>query len=255
MIRKPLNFIYLIVLILLASCESDKKQVLTIAAASNLQFVIEELVEEFSRITGTECQIVMSSSGKLTAQIMEGAPFDLFLSADMKYPTELFKEGFTLSEPYTYAYGNLVLWSVKNDRVLDLNLLGSEDLEFVALGNPKTAPYGVAAMSVINGLGLKHRLREKLVFGESIGQTNQFIISGAADLGFTSKSVVLSDRMKEVGTWIEIDQSLYDPIAQGMVLLTGRDEFIEDAIKFKDFLLSEEGKVILHKFGYHTELK
>lgn len=242
-------------LILLVSCETENKQVFTIAAASNLQFVIEELVEEFSKQTGTECEIVLSSSGKLTAQIMEGAPFDLFLSADMKYPTELFKEGYTLSEPYTYAYGNLVLWTVKENLVLDLELLESEDLDFVALGNPKTAPYGVAAMKVINGLGLQDQLRERLVYGESIGQTNQFIISGAADLGFTSKSVVLSDKMKDTGTWIEIDQSLYDPISQGMVLLKVRGQFREHAIKFKDFLLSDEGKVILHKFGYHTELK
>ncbi|WKK65310.1 molybdate ABC transporter substrate-binding protein [Lutimonas zeaxanthinifaciens] len=255
MIRKPLNFIYLIILILLVSCESEKKQVFTIAAASNLQFVIEDLVEQYSRITGTECQIVISSSGKLTAQILEGAPFDLFLSADMKYPTELYREGLTISEPYTYAYGSLVLWSVKESQVMDMDHLRAKDLDFVALGNPKTAPYGIAAMSVINNLGLQDRLREKLVFGESIGQTNQFIISGAADLGFTSKSVVLSDKMKDKGAWIEIDRSLYDPIAQGMVLLTGRIQFREHAIKFKDFLLSEEGKVILHKFGYHTELK
>ena len=255
MIRKPLNFVYLIIFILLVSCETENKQVFTIAAASNLQFVIEDLVEEFSKLTEVECQIVLSSSGKLTAQIMEGAPFDLFLSADMKYPTELFKEGLTLSEPFTYAYGNLVLWSVNEEIRLDLDLLSSEDLDFVALGNPKTAPYGVAAMNVINGLGLKDQLREQLVYGESIGQTNQFIISGAADLGFTSKSVVLSEKMKDVGTWIEIDRSLYDPIAQGMVLLAGRDQFRVEANKFKDFLLSEEGKVILHKFGYHTELK
>lgn len=255
MIRKPLIFVYVIMLILLVSCETKKKQVFTIAAAANLQFVIEDLVEEFSELTGSECQIVMSSSGKLTAQMMEGAPFDLFLSADMKYPTELFKAGLTISEPYIYAYGNLVLWSVKEDAKLDINLLRSKDLDFVALSNPKTAPYGVAAMSVVKGLGLEDLLAGKLVFGESIGQTNQFIVSGAADLGFTSKSVVLSDKMIDVGTWIEVDQDLYDPIAQGMVILSGRNQFREHAIKFKDFLLSDEGKVILHKFGYHTELK
>ena len=125
----------------------------------------------------------------------------------------------------------------------------------MALGNPKTAPYGVASMSVIHRLNLQDQLEGKLVFGESIGQTNQFIISGAADLGFTSKSVVLSNKMKGIGAWIEIDQNLYQPIAQGMVLLTGRNQFMEEAIKFKDFLLSDEGKGILHKFGYRTELK
>ncbi|MCA0933680.1 molybdate ABC transporter substrate-binding protein [Lutimonas saemankumensis] len=255
MIKKHASSVSLFIVILLASCKTESKQVFTIAAAANLQFVIEELVENFSEKTGTECQIVMSSSGKLTAQIMEGAPFDLFLSADMKYPSELFKEGFTLSKPITYAYGNLVLWSVKKDITLDLGVLSSGHLEFVALGNPRTAPYGVAAMNVINGLNLQDQLREKLVFGESIGQTNQFIISGAADLGFTSKSVVLSNKMKDVGTWVEIDESLYDPIAQGMVILKVRNQFMEDANKFKDFLLSDEGKVILHKFGYRTELK
>lgn len=245
-------FIYglLIYSVLMISCSSNQKEKLTIAVAANLQFVIGELVEDFNKRSGIECEVIIGSSGKLSAQIIEGAPFDLFMSADMKYPNELFKRDFTQGKPVIYAYGNLILWTVKDGVVPDLKSLSTAKIKHIAIGNPKIAPYGISAMQVIQRMGIEEHISEKLVFGESVSQTNQFIISEAADLGFTSKSVVMSEKMKGRGSWKEIDQTLYKPMAQGMVLLNGRKALEGEADRFRDYILSVEGKEILHKFGY-----
>ena len=234
----------------LLSCNKDHKDKLRIAVAANLQFAIEELADDFSQRSGVECEIIISSSGKLTAQIIEGAPFDLLLSADMKYPQELYKRKFTLFQPDIYAYGNLILWTLHEDVMPELDSLLSEQITHIAIGNPKTAPYGVSAMEVIRKIGIEDRIHKKLVYGESIAQTNQFIISKSVDLGFTSKSVVMSSQMKDRGQWSEIDKKLYSPMAQGMVVLKSRKAFESKAIQFRDYVLSSEGKEILHKFGY-----
>ena len=237
-------------IVLLFSCNTEHKDKLRIAVAANLQFAMQELVYDFSERSGVECEIIVSSSGKLTAQIIEGAPFDLLLSADMKYPQELYKRNLTLFPPEIYAYGNLILWTLHEDITLNLEYLLSEDVSHIAIGNPKTAPYGASAMEVIQKIGIEKAIQKKLVYGESIAQTNQFIISEAVDLGFTSKSVVMSARMKDKGVWKEVDKDLYKPMAQGMVVLKSRKAFEAKAIQFRDYMLSSEGKEILHKFGY-----
>ncbi len=253
--HKILSLGSLIVFFVMISCGSKQDDKLTIAVAANLQFAMEDLVVKFSDQTGLECEIIVGSSGKLTAQIVEGAPFDLFLSADLKYPKELYKKGFTVQKPVIYAYGNLILWTLKKDINPDLESLTLKDVRHIAIGNPKTAPYGVSAMEVINRMGIEESIRDKLVFGESVSQTNQFIISEAADIGFTSKSVVMSPQMQNHGSWKEVDTSLYQPMAQGMVILKARESFETKSIQFMDFMLSKEGKEILHKFGYRIEFK
>jgi molybdate transport system substrate-binding protein len=237
-------------MVLLLSCNKENKDKLRIAVAANLQFAIQELADDFSQRSGVECEIIISSSGKPTAQIIEGAPFDLLLSADMKYPQELYDRNFTLFQPDIYAYGNLILWTLHEDVVPELETLLSEQITHIAIGNPKTAPYGVSAMEVLRKFGIEEAVQKKLVYGESIAQTNQFIISRSVDLGFTSKSVVMSSQMKDRGQWSEIDKDLYSPMAQGMVVLKSRKTFESKAIQFRDYVLSSEGKEILHKFGY-----
>lgn len=237
-------------IILLFSCNAEHKDKLRIAVAANLQFAMQELVHDFSERSGVECEIIVSSSGKLTAQIIEGAPFDLLLSADMKYPKELYKRNLTLFPPEIYAYGNLILWTLHEDVTPNLEFLQSDKVRHIALGNPKTAPYGISALEVIRSIGIEDKLKKKLVYGESIAQTNQFIISESVDMGFTSKSVVMSAQMKGRGQWAEIDKKLYSPMAQGMVVLKSRKAFEAKAIQFRDYMLSSEGKEILHKFGY-----
>lgn len=249
--RRKLILIFILnSLLFFGSCETKKKDSFKIAAASNMQFVIYELVAAFEEKTGVSAEVILGSSGKLTAQIIEGAPFDLFLSADMKYPNELFKNGFTEDKPEIYAHGSLILWTLKDKLLPDLDVLTSEDVKHIAMGNPKTAPYGVAAMQVLERTKMYPMMSSKIVFGEGVSQTNQFIVSEAADIGFTSKSVVLSPQMKNRGSWKLIAKELYDPLAQAMVIINNRKIYRNEAIQFKQFILSSEGKKILHKFGY-----
>lgn len=237
-------------LLIFSSCEQNDTSKLTIATAANMQFVMHELTKEFSKETGIVCEPIISSSGKLTALIKEGAPYDVFVSADMKFPNELYKSGFTFNEPKIYAYGKLIIWTMNSQLEPNFKSLKKEQINHIAMANPKTAPYGVAAVEVLKNKNLYDLLESKFVFGESVAQTNQFIVSYAAEIGFTAKSVVLSQNTKGKGKWKEVDQNLYTPIAQGVVVLNNRNNHLDDALKFKDFLFSAKGKEILNKFGY-----
>lgn len=240
----------LIIFYFLTGCSSGANQKLTIAASANMQYAIHELVLAFSNKTGIQCEVIVSSSGKLTAQIVAGAPYDVFVSADMKYPMILFNKGLTTAEPEIYAEGKLVLWSVHDEINPSIEILTNSQIKHIALANPKTAPYGSAAMEVMDYYQITDSVKPKLVYGESISQTSRFITSGAAQIGFTAKSVVLSPHVNKQGKWIEIKSNTYKPIAQGVVVLNNRREYTQHAKKFQDFLLSSTGIEILNKFGY-----
>ncbi len=239
----------------MSSCQSQKSDTLTIATAANMQFAMESLIQAFTSETGISCETAISSSGKLTAQIEEGAPFHVFISADMKYPTRLFENGFSTAEPKVYAYGKLVLWSRIDGLEPSIEVLSDERIRHIALANPKTAPYGAAALEVLTYYQLLDPLAQKLVYGESISQTNQFIISKAAEMGFTAKSVVRSPQMKGEGQWVDIDPSIYSPIAQGVVILKHSGENMPAARAFYDFLFSEKAQRILTDFGYEPGIE
>ena len=234
-------------------CDGAKQQKLTIAVSANMQYAMEELVESFTRSTGTPCELIVGSSGKLTAQIMEGAPFDLFLSADMKYPEEIFAGGKALGEPQVYAYGYLVIWSLDEGTELNAEGLLSEEVTHIAIANPQTAPYGVAAVELLQGMGVWEQVRGKLVFGESIAQTNQFILSGSAQAGITARSVVSSPAARDKGHWSEADRSLYKPIEQGVIAIKREGLRAEEAMAFIEFLRSPSAREILARFGYGIE--
>ncbi|MBQ0735839.1 molybdate ABC transporter substrate-binding protein [Aquimarina celericrescens] len=235
-------------------CTSTNSRKVTIATAANMQFVMKEIAAAFTQETGIDCDVIISSSGKLTAQIKEGAPYDVFISADTKYPKILYEKGFTSNIPKIYGYGTLVLWSFSENVPLDINLLTQNQIEHIALANPKTAPYGTAAIEVLKHAKIYDQISEKLVFGESISQTNQFILSGAAQIGFTAKSVVLSPQMKGKGEWISIDSTSYTPIAQAAVIIK-KDKISDAAMKFYEFLFSTKSKEILENFGYLVPVK
>jgi molybdate transport system substrate-binding protein len=225
---------------------------LTVAVAANVQYTFDDLQKAFTRETGHHLKPVYSSSGKLAAQIMNGAPFDVFLSADMEYPDKLHKEGFSATAPRPYAFGTLVLWTM-ND--LDLanwqQVLAGAQVRKIAVANPRTAPYGRETMKALMNLKLEQALRPKLVFGESIAQTNQYIHSRAADAGFTAKSVVLAPEMKGQGKWIDLPRQSYQPIAQGAVILAhGRKHNPELAQQFYDFVYADKARVIFERYGY-----
>ncbi|MBD8489057.1 molybdate ABC transporter substrate-binding protein [Echinicola sp. CAU 1574] len=236
--------------LLLFSCHSPKNRPLNIATAANMQFAMKALIEDFSLQTGIECEMVTSSSGKLTAQIKEGAPYDIFVAANMKYPKAIFDAGLAERPPQVYALGKLVLWSIKEKNYLDLTDYTWSTVSHIAVANPKTAPYGEAAIQALNHLGVYEDLENKLVFGESISQTNQFILSGAAELGFTAMSVVKSPPMKSKGTWIKVPDSLYQSIEQGVILIKQKEGNSENASKFYEFLFEKKAHEILKEYGY-----
>ncbi len=250
-LRKIIIVVFSVV-VLLFGCEKRNSSKLRIATSANMQFAINELVDNFSKTSGIECEIIISSSGKLTAQINEGAPFDVFVSANMKYPIDLFEKGLTLGKPKIYAHGKLVMWSMENKITPSIQLLENDEVKHIAVANPKTAPYGNAAIEVLNHFQILEKLEPKLVYGESIAQVNQFVNSQAAEVGFTSKSVVLSPKMSNKGKWVEIDETIHSPIAQGIVCLKNDSNKEKLALKFSDFLFSKKGKEILNTFGYST---
>ena len=240
--------------IIVASCEQQKKPKLTIATAANMQFAMEEIGAVFTQESGIKCEIIISSSGKLTAQIKEGAPYDIFVSADMKYPLELYNTGLTTIEPTIYAYGKLVLWSMIDSIKPSIDLLLQKNIKHIASANPKTAPYGIATEEVLNHYNIFDRLKKKLVYGESVAQTNQFITTKASEIGFTAKSVVLSPIVKGKGNWIALKENTYTPIKQGIVIIKNSPSSSEKKEIFYNFLFSKKVKGILNKFGYATNL-
>ncbi|MFZ6772572.1 molybdate ABC transporter substrate-binding protein [Undibacterium sp. SXout7W] len=225
---------------------------IAVAVAANVQYAFDDLKTAFKQETGHDVQASFNSSGKFVAQISNGAPYDVFLSADMEFPEKLHKDGLTATEPRVYAYGALVLWSMKEKDLTQWQaVLSGSNVSKIAVANPKTAPYGRETMRALQYFKLDQSLQPKLVFGESIAQTNQYIHSGVADIGFTAKSVVLSPEMKSQGKWIDVPRSAYQPIAQGAVILKyGKEQHPQIAQQFYDFVYSVKARAILERYGY-----
>lgn len=222
-----------------------------VAVAANFAEPIKAIAAVLEKTTGHTLRISTGASGAFYTQIKNGAPFDVFLSADNERPEMLEKDG--LVQPgtrFTYATGKLVLWSAKAGRVDDQGaVLKAADLGKVALANPKTAPYGAAAVQVMDKLGLKDALTPRLVQGESIGQAFNFVKTGNADVGFVALSQVLSGgRLKEGSMWV-IPQAHHDPIRQDAVLLKrGADN--EAAQALLKLLQSPKVKDLIRSYGY-----
>lgn len=241
------------ILFILSACKNENKEVLRVAVAANARYAMEEMVRAYEAENETHVELVISSSGKLTAQIAAGAPYDVFVSADTLYPQSLYRQGFTQQPSRIYGYGALVLFSTKEEGNISIAELSSPNIQHIALANPESAPYGQAAMEVLRHFDWEQLLSEKLVYGESIAQTTQFILSGAAELGFTAKSVVAAPEMQNIGKWISIPDSLYTPIAQGAIVIDGRKTPHDDALPFYSFLFSEKGNEIWESYGYDVK--
>ncbi|MBQ4822121.1 molybdate ABC transporter substrate-binding protein [Aquimarina sp. MMG016] len=241
--------IIILVAALFSACQQESSDHITIATAANMQFAIKELTKTFATQTGIDCDLVISSSGKLTAQIKEGAPYDIFISADMRYPKKVYDSGFSMNPPKIYAYGRLVLWTAQDTIQLSMNTLRDPNINHIAIANPKTAPYGKAAIEVLQQWNIYDTIKDKLVYGESIAQVNQFVMSKSAEVGFTAESVILAPEIKEKGHWMKVGEAGHQPIIQGVVLIDHEDAHPE-AIKFYEFLFSAKAKEILEDFGY-----
>ncbi|PHQ65830.1 MAG: molybdate ABC transporter substrate-binding protein [Sulfurimonas sp.] len=223
---------------------------ISIAVAANVSYAIDDLKKEFKKThPNTKVRVILGSSGKLTAQIKHGAPYDLFMSANMKHPKALYREKIALTEPVVYALGSLALLSNKNrDFSNGIYLLQSKKIYKIAIANPKTAPYGIAAMEALTNAKIKKSLRSKFVYGESISQTVSYAVT-AADIGIIAKSSLYSKNMsryKKNINWVAIDAKLYTPIKQGIVMLK-EDKEVK---AFYDFILSADAKKIFKEYGY-----
>jgi molybdate transport system substrate-binding protein len=226
---------------------------ITIAVAANVSYAIDELKQEFSKVhPETEVRIVFGSSGKLTSQIRNGAPYGLFMSANMRYPEALLKDKIAITEPVVYAHGGIAYLSVKErDFSRGMQLLQYKDIRTIAIANPKTAPYGSAAEEAMKAAGLYKSLRSKLIYAESISQAVSYTLN-AAEVGIVAKSSLYSPKMqgyKENKNWKAVDPNLYTPIQQGVVLLR-HSKTSEGYRAFYDFILSERAKTIFKKYGY-----
>ncbi len=230
----------------------------SVAVASNMQGVIASLNAAFEEDSHVKVETNIESSGKLYAQIIQGAPYDVFVSADMKYPQQLFKKGFAANVPTTYAIGQLVLWTPNTQMKIgtDLQILLSPGIRKIAMGNPISAPYGKAAEEALKYYKLYDKVRPKLIFGESISQTEQFVTVGGADLGFIAKSLVMSEKINGKGNWVDIDSRAYTPIKQGVAILKHGEANNKEVSKlYYQFLFSPKARAIFAKYGYIVEGK
>ena len=228
-------------------------ETLTVAVAANVKFAFDDLAAVFKQETGIDIQPVYGSSGKITAQVKEGAPYDVFLSADMEFPTRLYQAGQAVTAPKVYAYGKLVLWTLNDtlDLGKGLSVLANRDVKKVAIANPRVAPYGEEALKALARLGLRATVDPKLVYAENIAQVVQFVDSGNVDAGLTAKSLVTAPENTGRGKWIDIPADTYTPIAQGAVILRhGQIEHAGAVRQFYGFLYSAKARTILEKFHY-----
>lgn len=226
-------------------------QTITVAVATNVSYAIQDLKKEFSKLyPHIKVHIVLGSSGKLTAQISHGAPYHVFMSADMKYPQSLYKNGFTLTQPQVYAKGSLVYLSKNKQNFSNtINLVKDSHIKKIAIANPKTAPYGKATLQALKNSNVYIDVKDKLIYGESAAQTLSYTMR-ATDLGFVAKSSLYTPHMlkyKENIHWKEVNPQFYTPIKQGIVLLKHTQD---NAKYFYDFILSDKAQKILLKFGY-----
>ena len=253
--KKSLFFLFFICLF--ACEEADKRNnekiTLLVAAAANIRSPIETIVDSFERNNEKiNIKLIISSSGKHTAQIEQGAPFDVFLSANLKYPEVLFDKGFALERPGIYAYGALVLWSNYDyDLSNPKQVFQQKEVRKIAIANPRSAPYGVESVNYLKNEGLLNIVEHKIVYGESISQTNQYILSKACEVGLTAKSIVYDPKLKNIGNWVELDRQSYAPIAQGVIITqSGAKNNLEACQIFYNFLFSEKAQKVFTDYGY-----
>lgn len=228
--------------------QADEVQV---AVAANFTGPMQVIAPLFERDTGHKAIPSFGATGKFYAQVVNGAPFEVLLAADDETPARMVREGHAVAgTPFTYAIGTLVLWSAKADFVDDKGeILKKGGFRHLAIANPKTAPYGAAALQAMGKLGVADNLKPLFVQGENIAQTQQFVATGAAELGFIAYSQVIKNgRIGSGSGWI-VPGKLYDPIRQDAVILArGRDK--PAALALLNYLKGDKAKAIIRSFGY-----
>ena len=232
--------------------------VVTVAAASDLIYAMNEIAANFEKSTGCAIRVTTGSSGNFHSQIENGAPFDVFFSADIAYPKKLETEGLAAAgSTYLYAVGKIVLW-VRADSRLDvgkgLAVLRNSSVKKIAIANPQHAPYGRAAEEALRAAGIYDAVKDRLVLGENISQAAQFAESGNADAGIFALSLVRSPALKDKGRSWPIPEKLYQPIQQGaVVLLAARN--LQGAQAFLDYIKTPAVAALLERYGFALPAK
>ena len=226
---------------------------MTIAAASDLNFAFKELVAEYEKATGNHVKLSLGSSGNFYAQIQNGAPFDLYFSADIGYPRKLEEAGLTVSGSlYRYAVGRIVLWAGTASR-LDVSkgfdVLREPGIRKIAIANPKHAPYGRAAVAAMESFKVYESVKDKLILGENISQAAQFIESGACEIGVIALSLAVAPAMSGKGVYWEIPVEAYPPLEQGAVILK-QSKNQDAARRFLEFMQGSQGQEIMRRYGF-----
>ena len=251
-LRRPLTIIALLILIFTAPLIAVADD-LSVAAASDLQFVFPELARQFEAKTGNKVKVSFGSSGNFATQIKNGAPFDLFFSADITYPKDLELAG--LIEPgtlYKYARGKIVLWAQRDSRIdlsKGLSVLLDPAIHKIAIANPQHAPYGRAAVAAMQHENIYDKVKEKLVVGENVSQTAQFVQSGNADVGIIALSLSLGEAMRSAGKYQVIPITDYPAIEQACAILK-TSQHKQAAREFLTFIKSKAVANLLSTAGF-----
>ncbi len=228
-------------------------EVITIAAASDLNFAFREIATEYEKSSGNQVRLTLGSSGNFYAQIQNGAPFDLYFSADIAYPRKLEEAGLTVpGSLYQYAVGRIVLWASKGsplDISKGLEVLGEPTIRKIAIANPKHAPYGRAAVAAMEYFKVYDQVKDRLILGENISQAAQFIESGACDIGIIALSLAIAPAMKSKGTYWEIPAEAHPPLDQGAVILK-QSKSPEAARQFLEFIKGPQGQELMKRYGF-----
>lgn len=223
---------------------------LRIAAAADLRYALEDIIELFGEAhPDVDVQVVYGSSGRMTTQIINGAPYDIFFSADIAFPERLQQEGLAATEPAVYALGRIVLWSnTLNAAELTLEDLTSDSIRRIAIAQPTHAPYGQRAREAMKSAGVWEAVQSKLVFGENIAHAAQMTESGAAQVGIIALSLARFPELAQHGHHL-IDDSLHQPLTQGYVV-TQRGKDKPQAQKFADFMTTETAHAVMTRYGF-----
>lgn len=248
--KRKLVFLPLLIFILMGILSCNKERKATVAAAANLRYVLEEIKTQYLKdYPGANIQITYGSSGILTQQIINGAPFDLFMSADTKFPNKLEDRGLTSASAVNYCYGKVALWSSSLNLSQGLSSVLLPEVKKIAIANPNNAPYGLNSVNALKKQNLYDKVKNRIVWGENINQTAQFAFSGNAEIGFIALSLALAPEMNNKGNYYVLPEDICPPIAQAAVLINGWEKNGE-AARFLDYLISSKCNSIWDKYGY-----
>ena len=246
---KRLQALLFVFATLLSSAALAEK--ITIATAADLKFAMDEIAVAFRKANpGDQVEVIYGSSGKFFTQISNGAPFDLYFSADIAYPRELEQKGLAAGKTRPYAFGRIVLWSLKPELArMTLKDLPAASIRKFAIANPQHAPYGLRAREALQHQGVWEAMQARLVLGENIAHTAQFVDSGAADAGIVALALVLSPTMQGKGAWTLIPAEWHAPLEQGYVV-TKRAAGNRLAADFAGYMATEPARAVMRRYGF-----